>query len=133
MIDRLLQKQLEPIARDYHYWYLWRALSRCWSAMALVGIGLIVLHRLTGWWSAGLFPLFLATTLVWAAWIRHQWRSSKPDYRAIARQIERENPRLHALLLTAVDQQPDPATGALNYLQQRVINEALEHNRNRPW
>src|SRR5881394_299240 len=113
MIDRLLQTHLEPIARDYHYWHLWRALSRCWAAMV--------------------FPLFIATTVVWAAWIRQRWRRSKPDHRAIARQIEEENPKLHALLLTAVEQKPATATGGLNYLQQRVIHEALDHNRNRPW
>src|SRR5436190_2155394 len=67
MIDRLLQTHLEPIARDYHYWHLWRALSRCWAAMALAGIGLIVLHQFTGWWAAWVFPLFIATTVVWAA------------------------------------------------------------------
>jgi len=88
MIDRPLQVHLEPIARDYHYWHLWRALARCWTTMALVGIGLILLHRLTGWWAAWVFPLFIATTVVWAAWIRQRWRRSKPDYRAIARQIE---------------------------------------------
>src|SRR6266516_1491589 len=113
MIDRLLQKHLEPIARDYHYWHLWRAQARCWAAMA--------------------FPLFIAATVVWAVWLRQLWRKSKPDYRAIARQIEEENPKLHSLLLTAVEQQPLTATGGLNYLQQRVIHEALDHNRNRPW
>ena len=133
MIDRLLQIHLEPIGRDYHYWHLWRAMARCWTTMALAGIGLILLHRISGWWAAWVFPLFIATTVVWVVWLRQHWRRSKPDYRAIARQIEQENPKLHALLLTAVEQQPDPATGGLNYLQQRVVNEALDHNRNRPW
>ena len=133
MIDRLLQKHLEPIARDYHYWHLWRALARCWAAMALVGIGLILLHRLTGWWAAWVFPLFIASTVLWAGWLRQHWRGSKPNYRAMARQIEEENPKLHSLLLTAVEQQPITATGGLNYLQQRVIHEALDHNHNRPW
>jgi hypothetical protein len=62
-----------------------------------------------------------------------RWRRSEPDYREIARQIEREDPKLHALLLTAVEQQPDPTSGELNYLQRRVVREALEHNRRRPW
>ena len=133
MIDRLLQQHLEPIARDYHYWHLWRALTRCWAGMASLGLGLIVLHQFSGWWTAWIFPLLIVATVVWAVWLRRQWQRSKPDYRAIARQIEEENPKLHALLLTAVEQQPDTPTGGLNYLQQRVIHEALEHNRNRPW
>ena len=133
MMDRLLQKHLEPIARDYHYWHLWRAWARCWAAMAIVGIGLILLHRFTGWWAAWVYPLFIAATVGWAAWLHLQWRRNKPDHRAIARQIEVENPKLHSLLLTAVEQRPFSAAGGLNYLQQRVINEALDHNRNRPW
>ncbi len=133
MIDRLLQQHLEPIARDYHSWHLWRGLARCWSAMALVGLGLILLHRFTGWWAAWVFPLFVLVTVVWVVWLRQHWRRNKPDCRAIARQIEAENPKLHSLLLTAVEQQPDSGTSGLNYLQQRVIHEALEHNRNRPW
>src|SRR5436190_5376914 len=133
MIDRLLQKHLEPIARDYHYWHLWRALARCWAAMALAGIGLILVHQFTGWVAAWVFPWFVAATVVWGFWLRRRWRRREPDYRAIARQIEEENPKLHSLLLTAVEQRPDSATGELNYLQQRVIQEALQHDRNRPW
>src|SRR5207249_6095482 len=67
---------------DLHYWHLWRALARCWAAMALAGVGLILLHRFTGWWAAWVFPLFIAAAVVWAVWLRQQWRNSKPDYRS---------------------------------------------------
>ena len=133
MIDRLLEKHLKPIARDYWRWQLWRPLTRCWAAMAVVGVALTMFHRWVGWWAAWVFPLFIAATAGWVLVVRRRWRRSEPDYREIARQIEREDPKLHALLLTAVEQQPDAATGQLNYLQQRVISEALEHNRRRPW
>jgi hypothetical protein len=133
MIDRLLEKHLKPIARDYWRCQLWRALARCWAAMAVVGGGLTLLHRATGWWAAWLFPLFNAAAAGWALVVWRRWRQSRPDYREIARRIEQENPKLHALLLTAVEQQPDAASGQLNYLQERVVHEALEHNRRRPW
>src|SRR5437867_13362520 len=133
MIDRLMEKHLQPIARDHWRCQLWRGLARCWALTAAGGVGLMLFHRFTGWWAAGVFPLFNVAAVAWALAVWRRWRRSEPDYRAIARQIEQENPRLHALLLTAVEQQPDPATGALNYLQQRVVREALEHNRRRPW
>ena len=133
MIDRLLEKHLKPIARDYWRWQLWRGLARCWAAMAVVGFGLMLLHRFTGWWAGWVFPLFNLGAAGWALAVWRAWRKSEPEYRQIARQIEQENPKLHALLLTAVEQQPDPETGGLHYLQQRVISEALEHNRRRPW
>ena len=112
---------------------MWRGLARCWAATAALGAGLTLLHRVTGWWAGWVFPSFVAATVGWALVIWRRWRANEPDYREVARQIEWENPKLHALLLTAVEQQPDPATGALNYLQQRVVREALEHNRRRPW
>src|SRR3989442_13783372 len=128
MIDRLLQKHLEPIARDYHYWHLWRALARCWSVMALVGLGLIVLHRFTGWWAAWVFPVFVSATVVWAVWLRQHWRRSKPDYRAIARQIEEEHPKLHSLLLTAVEERPATATRGVNHPPPPPLYQAPDHN-----
>src|SRR5205823_4053364 len=107
---------------------LWRGLARCWAATAALGAGLTLLHRVTGWWAGWVFPSFVAATVGWALVIWRRWRANEPDYREVARQIERENPKLHALLLTAVEQQPDPATGALNYLQQRVVLARFEGN-----
>src|SRR5689334_18686957 len=60
-------------------------------------------------------------------------RNWEPDYTRIARDIETRHPDLHALLLTAVEQRPDPATGKLHYLQQRVITETAERARREKW
>ena len=133
MIDRLLEKHLKPVARDYWRWQLWRALARCWAVMAAVGGVALLLHRVTRWTAVWFMPLFALTAAGWAFVLWRRWRRNEPDYRQIARQIEQENPKLHALLLTAVEQQPESATGELNYLQQRVVREALDHNRRRPW
>ena len=133
MIDRLLEKHLKPVARDHWRWHLWRGLARCWAALAVAACGLMWLYRQTGWWGGWVFPSFVALAAGVALVVWRRWRRSEPDYREIARQIEREDPKLHALLLTAVEQQPDPTTGELNYLQRRVVHEALEHNRRRPW
>src|ERR1051326_2771160 len=133
MIDRLLENQLKPIARDYWRWQLWRALAVCWFALAAVGGSALLIHRESGWRAAWFAPLFTVAAILWVFVIVLQWRRRQPDYRDIARQIEREDPRLHALLLTAVEQHADAATGRLHYLQERVVREALEHNRRRPW
>lgn len=70
----------------------------------------------------------LGTLIAWTRW--SDWQ---PDYRAIARQIEERHPELHALLLTAIEQKPDPATGQLNFLQQRVVDEAVAESRRHQW
>ena len=46
------------------------------------------------------------------------------NYQQLARDIEVKHPELHATLLTAIEQQPDPDSGEYNFLQERVINDA---------
>lgn len=133
MIDRLLQIHLEPIARDERRVRLLRTLALGWLAAAGVALLFILIHRSTGWVSAWVFLLLMAATLSWPL---IAWRRSKRtplDFQGIARNIEAENPKLHALLLTAVEQQPDAATHELNYLQDRVIREALAEDRRSLW
>ena len=133
MIDRLLQIHLEPIARNERRGRLLRTLTLGWLAAAGAGLFFILVHRSTGWVSPWLFLLLALATLIWTLVI---WRRSKRaplEFETIARNIEAENPKLHALLLTAVEQQPDPITLELNYLQDRVIREALAEDRRSLW
>src|SRR5205814_3068204 len=78
-------------------------------------------------------PGLLAATLVSSVLIWKRLQTWQPDFRQIARQIEKHHPALHALLLTAVEQQPEGSTGQFNYLQQRVIDEALNENQRHHW
>src|SRR5262245_26772812 len=133
MIAPILRSKLEPIVATYRRFQLWRALTLCWVALALIGGLLIFLERILGLGGSivtfGLASLAIVAGL--ATWISNRRRAI--DYHWVAEQIEVENPRLHTLLLAAVEQEPDPATGRLNYLQERVINEAVEENRRNPW
>ncbi len=76
-------------------------------------------------WLAG--GVLVAALVSW--W---RWRSEGEDRMAAARRIEARDPRLQGLLLTAAEQRPD-AAGRFHYLQERVVSEALEANRRRPW
>ena len=133
MMDRLLQTHLDPIARGSRRWLLWRNLALCWAVAALAGLAALLAFGSLDGSSGWVFFLLLAGAAVAAIVIVLRFRATSPDYQAVVRQIEEQNPELHALLLTAVEQQPDSATGELNYLQQRVISEALEHHRRTPW
>ena len=129
MIDRL-QSHLDPIARDSQQWQLWRALAGCWAVCALLGLLLraAAFHR-----SLLEFYGLLALAVIASGVILFRFRRTPPDYVALAREIERENPQLHSLLLTAVEQAPSAPGGELNYLQQRVVAEAVEYARTSPW
>jgi hypothetical protein len=56
-----------------------------------------------------------------------------PDYRAVARNIEKQHPDMQALLLAAIEQQPQGLGGQLGYLQERVIGDALRHASKHDW
>ena len=133
MIEPLLKLHLEPISRRRRLMQLGRRLAQCWGAAALAGLGLILLHRLTGWIPPLALPLLgagagAAALLVW--WRSRQW---EPDFRQIARRIEERHPELHALLLTAVQQEADSKTGQLGYLQERVIRQAIAESAKHSW
>ena len=81
----------------------------------------------------GLILLLSAATAIASAFIWKSAQKWEPDFRQIARRIEQQHPELHALLLTAVEQTPDAATGEFNYLQQRVIDEAVSQNKQHQW
>jgi hypothetical protein len=133
MIDRLLQIHLEPVARAERRARLLKSLAVGWFATAGAGWFFILLHRSTGSISPWPFVLLAMAALIWTF---IAWRRSKRvsfDFQVLARNIEAENPKLHALLLTAVEQLPDSATHELNYLQDRVIREALAADRNSRW
>lgn len=133
MTDRLLKSHLQPLAQDSQRWQLWRGLALCWLALGLVGLAAIWMRNLAGWSSPLIFFGLGVLTVVSGVMVARRFRTGSLDYQALARQIERENPELHALLLTAVEQQPLSPTGELNYLQQRVVLEALEKYRRSAW
>jgi hypothetical protein len=118
MITPLLQSALEPVVRRHRN-----------LRTLLFAIGLTLALALAVWLIPARLPLVVAALLAyfigWRLAVRFgdQW---EPDYTKIARLIESRHPELHALLLTAVEQKPDPKTGRLHYLQQRVLAEAAE-------
>jgi len=133
MIDRLLHIHLEPVARDERRAQLLRRLTIGWLVAAGLALFFILLQRSTGWVSPWAFLILVVTTLLWmfVTWRRSQ--RTPLDFQSIARSIEAENPKLHTLLLTAVEQKPDSETHELNYLQDRVIREALAEDRRSLW
>ncbi len=133
MIEPFLKSQLEPVARRRRLWVLSRQLAVCWMAGAALAFAFFLVYRWTGWRPPGVLPGIAILTLIGAliVWVRN--RQTRPDYRQIARQIEESHPELHALLLTAVEQQPDAATGKFHFLQERLIKEAVVESVRSDW
>lgn len=131
MIDPILKVWLEPVVRRRRQYALSTRLASVWAGAALAGAGLLGLEHFTGHLPV-LAPLVLLAAAAFAFWFWRQQRDAEADWRGIARNIEQGHPELHALLLTAVEQQTQ-AGGRLNYLQQRVVQEAVQHALHHRW
>src|SRR5437867_4230166 len=111
---------------------LWSELAACWFVMAILACLLLILERESGWALSYAPGLLLAGGLLAALIIGVRRARRLPDWRELAHQIERRRPQLEGRLLTAVQQSAE--SGAeLNYLQQRLIEEALQDARQNGW
>ncbi len=131
MIEKLLEARLRPIARRHRQIQVLKKLAGYWLAVAAAWLVLAYALRLTGFSIPRLSWIFVGCAAGGAVWVARRGAGSN-ELKAAAREIEREDPQLQSLLLAAADQHPDE-TGKLNYLQERVIAEALEHHRKSPW
>ena len=120
-----LKRILYPIIRRQQQWRTWNQMLYWWCALATVS-GVILIRAQSG----DVFPawtaLILGGALLFGTFVVLWMNTSRGrfDYQQLARDIEAEHPELHATLLTAIEQQPDPDTGEYNFLQERVINDA---------
>ena len=127
MIEQALQKQLQPTVNRRRRLYLALWLSACWLVSILIGAGLIGAYWLWGWKSpVANWTLCVSTGLAMIL-ILYKSRRLRVDYKAVARDIEHKHPDLKALLLTAIEQEPERPGVSLGYLQERVIGEAVRH------
>ena len=131
MIQPLLKSHLEPVTRRLRRLRLLRVFAWFWLAAALGGTALVIVGRLLAQPPAFLIPAVFVLVAIIAVMLRQRLTAWTPDYRQMARDIESNHPDLHALLLTAVEQQPDRETGQLNFLQRRVIDQAIDEIRRR--
>ena len=132
MIPPELLARLEPVARRHRRLQLRRELALCYGLAAIAGLGLIGLHGLTGFWSTALVRLLGVAAFASAIVIWWRWRKQPDDWHWVAHEIEARHPELNSLLLAAIEQQPQP-DGRLNFLQQRVVTQALDHSKQKRW
>jgi len=133
MIEEALRKRLRPIVNRRKRLHLAFRLSACWLVSALLGAGLVGANWLWGWKSPAANWTLCILTVLATLYALYKSRRMQPDYKAVARQIERQNPDIHALLLAAVEQEPALPDGQFGYLQERVIGEAVRHAMKHDW
>jgi len=131
-VDSQLKARLEESFRRQQRLVLWCKLGTCWTGAAAVGFGLVFLERQTGWTSWLTLPIvaLLGTLAATVLVLRHL--KQQADWHKLAGRIEALHPELEGKLLTAIQQEPVKGC-ELNYLQRRVIEEALRHDQQRDW
>src|SRR5215471_9299550 len=130
--DELLKAQLSGAFDRQRRLRLWSELAACWAVTALVACLLLILERQSGWALSYTPGLLLGCGLLVALVIGVRRARRVPDWRELARQIEKRRPQLDGRLLTAVQQ--NAGSGAeFNYLQQRLIEEALQDAAQNGW
>ncbi len=133
MIEEALRRQLEPVVdRRRRLALAWR-LSVYWLACGLVGLVLFGADRLLGWRSPPALGILCIAAMGATFWGIYRSRRLRPDYQAIARNIEQQHPDLKALLLAAIEQRPEGAEGQFGYLQRQVLLQAVSHATDHDW
>ena len=133
MIEKALRKQLRPIVnRRRHVYLMWR-LSAYWFVAGIIGVSLVIADWLLGWNSLIANWALCIATLLATVLALYKYSQMHPDYRAVARNIEKQHPDMQALLLAAIEQEPQGLGGQFGYLQQRVIGDALRHAGKHDW
>lgn len=128
-MNRDLRLALDRVATRVREVRLWGSLTLCWAAWAVVGVLLGAVGVQTVGILVGFAAMALASGL---ACVTCALRSSR-DFRDVARRIEAAHPDLDAGLLTAVEEALRAPGGRLGFLQQAVVDRALDHNRSHDW
>ncbi len=133
MIEPRLQRQLASLEKLRRATRLWQSLAVCWFVLALLVIALSLFHAATGWPTVPMGGAWLLIALVAVALIWFRERRRPADFHGLVTQLEREDPELHPLLLTALEQRADPVSGHWGFLQLKVINAVVRHPQRNVW
>lgn len=132
MIEQWLQNRLRPLERRRSWRNHLGRLALVWTAVAAAAAALRHLAPPNGpvpfllVTASGL----LATALLLGRFLRRG--SEMATLQRLARRIEAAHPELEGRLSAALDQRRD-GSGSLNFLQQRLIVEAIEDSYRQPW
>ena len=127
-----LKVRLELVADRRRRLRLWWSLAACWAGAALAGLGLGMLQRASGWMTSLGFPVLALASVAAAVVVYLRQRRIKPDWRALAGQIEGRHPNLDGRLLTAIEQEPQGGR-ELSFMQERLVREVLAQHQRSDW
>jgi hypothetical protein len=127
-----LNARLLRVANRERRLRLWCKIAACWAIWGLVALVLGIVERQTGWSIPFAVPLIGIAALVSAVVLIVRHFGESPNLRETAQRLEATFPELDGRLVTAAQQQRK-AGEELDYLQQRVVREALANSDRTDW
>ncbi len=127
-----LEAALRTVARSHQSIRIHHRGIMIWGSAAVAAASLLALRLSFPALAPWLVPLLGLTFLLGAGLQLWGILRDQADLAAAARRIEQENPQLEAILRTAAEQKAD-AKGKLNFMQQRLLGEALAHAQTSLW
>ena len=126
---KTLQENLTFYRQQHRRRKLYSGLAICWSVCAIAAIVLMLVKApVIAWPVLGVVAAILAVLVLFKVWWVDRLTLSE-----IVRMIERHYPGLNKLLETASEQLERNDPDKLDYMQQRVLSEALEASRDQGW
>ncbi len=133
MLERHLRIRLQPIAERARMLDLWKNLGWTWG---IAFFAVVVLHWMRQHGEAQSFtPLGMVLMVGVGGTGLSFYRCARfsLNYKEIAWQLVDKHPEVRSLVMAAVEQKPDQPDGRLNYLQERVLEEAIQHAKANQW
>ena len=135
MLDRQLRIRLGPLAKRVQLMELWRFLGGGWL-LAFISAFAVYWMRKNGVEEAWEFwplacVLGIAVGATGFAFCR--FLMFRIDYMELIRKLVEKHPEARTLLQTAIEQKPARNGEPLNYFQNRLLEEAIDHARANDW
>jgi len=132
MMETFLKQRLRRLFEREQWRRAGWQLAIVWSVGVMACACALMLADRRGFDSAFTLPAIVSLTATAALWVITRRFADKPNYRDLAATVERSQPELKGLVLTAV-QQNTGSGETQSYFQQRVLEQALERSRERDW
>ena len=133
MMDTFLRQRLRAVFQREQIRSVGWELAVAWLAGAAAGGLALFFVRTWGWVSSVTVPLLATGVAALAAWLAIRRFLRPPDYRRLATQVEKADPHLQGLILTAVQQTTDAEGRPQSFLQQELLSEAIEKSAAKDW
>lgn len=133
MMDTFLRQRLLAVFRREQVRAVGWELTAVWLVAAGAGALAFLTPGVGGWASPTPLRLLVAVAVAAALWRVFRRFLRPPDFRRLATRVEKADPQLQGLILTAVQQTTDADGRPRNFLQQELLSEAMRMSAARDW